>query len=206
MGRAELFKLEHNAIVELCELDLNPIGFNVVQRFHPYDTPNSVTFNGQVYEPLPINMDGFELTSKGLPIPKVTLGNVLGTVSTLIELYDGLQGAKFTRLKTLAQYLGQPSNPSYILGKPDVYYVDRPSEETALSVTFELRSVLEITGLKLPKRWITRNSCTAIFKSAECGYTGANTTCTRDLAGCAVNFGANAILNINAFPGVDLVA
>jgi lambda family phage minor tail protein L len=206
MSRAELFKFQHDAVITLCELDLNPIGFNVVQRFHPYDSGSSVVFNGNTYDSFPIELDGFELTSKGLPIPKVRMGNVLGTISALIEDYDGLQGAKFTKFRTLAQYLGQPTNPNYVIGRPDIYYVDRPSEETTLSVTFELRSVLEINGLRLPKRWITQNSCTAIFKSGECGYTGSNTTCTRDLAGCAANFGANAVLNINAFPGVDLVS
>lgn len=205
MTRADLFKFEHNQIVDLCSLDLNPIGHNLIQRFHPYDSGAVITFNGLIYQPLPLKLDGFELTSRGLPIPKITVGNVLGTISALIEDYDGLQGAKFSRIRTLSQYLDQPPNPNYIIGQPDVFFVDRVSEETALSVTFELRSILEINGRRLPGRWITQNTCTAIFKSGECGYTGSNTSCTRDLQGCSTNFGANAVLNINAFPGVDLV-
>jgi lambda family phage minor tail protein L len=205
MTRADLFKFEHNQVVDLCSLDLNPIGYNLIQRFHPYDSGNSIIFNGLFYESLPLKLEGFELTSKGLPIPKITVGNVLGTISALIEDYDGLQGARFKRIRTLSQYLDQPPNLNYIIGHPDVFFIDRVSEETTLSVTFELRSILEINGRRLPGRWITQNTCTAIFKSGECGYTGSNTSCTRDLQGCSNNFGANAVLNINAFPGVDLV-
>jgi lambda family phage minor tail protein L len=205
MTRADLFKFEHNQIVDLCSLDLNPIGYDIIQLFHPYDSGESIVFNGLHYDPLPVKLEGFELTSKGLPIPKVTVGNVLGTISALIEDYDGLQGAKFSRIRTLSQYLNQSPNPNYIIGNPDIFFVDRVSEETALMVTFELRSLLEINGRRLPGRWITQNTCTAIFKSGECGYTGSNTSCTRDLAGCFANFGAYETLNINAFPGVDLV-
>jgi lambda family phage minor tail protein L len=205
MTRADLFKFEHNQVVDLCSLDLTPIGHNYTQLFHPYNSGGSVTFNDAIYESLPAKLEGFELTSKGLPIPKLTVGNVLGTISTLIEDYDGLQGAKFSRTRTLSQYLSQPANPNYIIGNPDIFFVDRVSEETELQVTFEMRSVLEINGRRLPGRWITQNTCTATFKSGECGYTGSNTSCTRDLQGCATNFGAYEVLNINAFLGVDLV-
>jgi lambda family phage minor tail protein L len=205
VSRTDLYKFEHNQIVDLCELDLNVIGYPILQRFHLYDFGAPVVFNGLTYDPSPIKLEGFELTSKGLPIPKAFTGNVLGTISALIEDCDGLQGAKFSRFRTLSQYLDLTPNPAYIIGRPDIYYIDRVAEETALSVTFELRSVLEINGRRLPGRWITQNTCTAIFKSGECGYTGSNTSCSRDIDGCAANFGANAVLNINAFPGVDLV-
>jgi lambda family phage minor tail protein L len=205
MTRADLFKFEHNQVVDLCSLDLTPIGYSLIQLFHPYDSGGSIAFNGLVYESLPIKLEAFELTSKGLPIPKITVGNVLGTISALIEDYEGLQGAKFSRLRTLSQYLNQPVNPNYIIGRPDIFFVDRVSEETALSVTFELKSPLEINGRRLPGRWITQNTCTAIFKSGECGYTGSNISCTRDLAGCTANFGVYEVLNINTYPGVDLV-
>jgi lambda family phage minor tail protein L len=206
MSRQDLYGFAHDAIIDLLELDFNPLGYNLIQRMHPHEIGQPIIFNGQTYAPVPLKMEGFETSTRGLPTPKIQIGNALGTISALLTQFEGLQGAKFTRFNTLAKYLNLPTNPNYILGDPDVFFVDRASEETRISVTFELRSVFEVNGLNLPRRYITQNNCTALFKSAECGYTGPNTSCTRNLAGCSANFGSNAILNINAFPGVDLIS
>lgn len=201
----DLRSFAHDGIVDLLVLDLTVVGFPVVEYFHPYKTDQVVNFNGNNYRPVPIDMSGFELSSRALPTPKVTIGNALGAISNMIKLYDGLQGAKLSRFKTFIKYLGLPANPAYLLSPPDVYYVDRVAEETRLGVVIELQSVFALNGLKLPGRIITQNTCTAIFKSAECGYIGANTTCSRTLSGCLANFGANSTLPINAFPGVDVL-
>jgi lambda family phage minor tail protein L len=203
-----LFDLEHGAIVTLCQVDTTPAGYTYTLNFHPYNTDQVAVFNGVTYLPMSVEMSGFKSTTNGLPTPRVTIGNAMGTVSQAIANYNGLQGAKFTRFKTLRQFIGLPANPNYIMGHPDIFYIDRVSAESAIGVTFDLKSDQENYGLKLPRQQITKNYCTAQFKSAECGYVGANTICDRTLngaAGCRFNFGANAILNFNGCPEVDYV-
>lgn len=202
--RLELYNLEHDPVISLCQIDMNPVGINYVKNFHPYNTDRVVVFNGVTYEPLPIEMSGFKAISKSLPIPKITIGNAFGTISQAIEQYDGLQGARFTRIKTMRKYLDLPADPAYIMGK-QVFKVDRVSEESAISVTFELTSFLAVAGAKLPGQVMTKRRCTAQYKSAECGSVSTNPTCDRSLTNCALNFPANSPLNFNGCPGIDYV-
>ena len=114
----ELLKSSPYAIIELFELHLSQElhGSNEIVYFHAganeQATTGPVVWQGVEYQPLPIEVDGFEYNGNGqLPRPKVRVSNLLGSISALLlgvnEITPGndLTGAKFIRIRTLSRFL-----------------------------------------------------------------------------------------------------
>lgn len=176
----------HDSIVELFELDLSPITSGVPDN--KFYFTNQTTASGTkirwkatgsgsalvTYEPLPILAEGFEKSTKGqIPQPTLTVANIFGTFTEAVGELDDLVGAKITRRRTLAKYLGdQPGQDLTAEFPPDVFYVERKTAETNQYITFELASPLDLEGLQLPRRVITQNYCLWKYRGAECGYSG----------------------------------
>lgn len=186
---SDLQQIAPSAIIELFELELNTLQHGVADtyRFHAGANLNSngeVVWAGNSYLRFPIEADGFEYSGNGqLPRPKVRVSNIMGTItSLLLSLPEGLEGAKFTRIRTLARYLDGANFPGSInpYGTPDptaefpreIYYVDRKTVETRDVVEFELAAAFDLAGIRAPKRQCIGNICQWKYRSAECGYTG----------------------------------
>jgi lambda family phage minor tail protein L len=203
----DTYSFEHPPIIELYDIDLSVFGEGIY-RFHPYETELSVMYLGNTYSPLPIEVEGFEVTNKGLPTPKITVSNVLGTMSDLIDRFDGLQGAKLIRTKLESHEPPHSYSNSDLVGTPDIYIIDRPTAETKLKVTFELRSIFDLASLKLPRRTIFQSRCSVVYKSSECGYIGSLPSCNRSVDDCLTHFQnmtslPSPVINTASFPGVD---
>jgi len=149
-----------------------------VQRFHAgtNDLDNTnIIWQGNTYQKFPCQAEGFEFdgSSGSIPRPTFTISNILGTITALfatvnaVTANNDLNGAKFTRIRTLARYLDAANftggtNP---FGTPDttqelpqeIYFIDRKVVENREIVQFELASELELINLKLPKRVVTRD-------------------------------------------------
>lgn len=168
----------HDAIIELFELDLEPITGSANDKY--YFTANlmpdntKISWKGQVYEPLPIEAAGFERTTKGqIPTPELTVANVLGTLAAVANTLDDLVGAKVTRRRTLLKYLDGGSSPDPSQEFPDdVFYIERKVAESSITITWQLASKIDLEGLQLPRRIITQNYCLWKYRGNECGYTG----------------------------------
>jgi len=189
-------KTFHDAVVELFEIDLSSLnkpGFTVVTGTLNYYFCNFVvpkptsTQEGaekpiwrrsetsaaeQEYEPIPILASGYERTSKGqIPQPEITVSNVFGALSGLIDSLDDLVGARVFRRRTLGKYLGNFSTKDFDIFFPtDIFYIERKVSENNLSVTFQLASPFDVEGLMLPRRVVTHNHCLWVYRSTECGY------------------------------------
>ena len=169
----------HDAVVELFDIDLSPITndnndiYYFSNQLKPDDT--KIQWQGNIYEPLPLIATGYEKSTAGqIEQPSLTVANVLGTFSELIKDYEDMVGAKVTRRRTLGKYLDGESNADPLQEFPvDIYYIERKSQENALTITWELASILDLEGLKLPRRIITQNLCLWRYRGSECGYTGA---------------------------------
>lgn len=202
---ADILQLQHDSIIELFELDLNPLGFNTFYRFCNYSNElNNVLWQGQPYVPVPIAVSGYEFNGQGqLPRPKLAIGNVGGIVTALTQQFDDLVGARLTRKRTLAKYLdGMPqADPSQFFDD-DIYFIDRKETENELICEFELASSLDMQGVMLPHRVMIANTCIWAYRSAECSYTGALPTCDKTLADCKRHFGQYAELPYGGFPGL----
>jgi len=101
-----------SALIELFQLELNVAQHGVAETyyFHAGTSLNNngdLIWNGQPYMALPIEVEGFEYSGQGtLPRPKMRISNIMGTITALIlTLPEGLEGAKFTRIRTLARFI-----------------------------------------------------------------------------------------------------
>jgi lambda family phage minor tail protein L len=176
----------HEAIVELFELDLEPITEDASDKFYftgdIFPDGRKIVWQGKLYEPFPIAITGFETTTKGtIPQPELAVANVLGTLASAVNSLDDLVGAKITRRRTLGKYLDNGTSPDPSEEFPlDVYYIERKISETNLSITWQLASKIDLEGLQLPRRVITQNYCIWKYRGAECGYSGPPVANDRD--------------------------
>ena len=216
---ADLQQPAPSAIIELFEIELFTAihGENTIYRFH---NGTNATNNGQIvwagngYQRMPIEADGFEYAGTGsLPRPTIRVSNLFGTITTiLLALPNGLEGAKLTRIRTLARYLDAVNFPSGVnpFGTPDstaefpreVFYVSQKIRENRDVVEFECAAAFDLAGVRLPRRQAVANICQWRYRSAECGYTGtsyydvndspaatlANDVCGKRLSSCEKRF------------------
>lgn len=226
---AEIASLTPSALIELFELDLVPLGGPLL-RFHAGTNSlgGAVIWQGNEYTPFPINASGFEVTGRGqIPRPTLAVSNVLGVVTGLVLDYRDMLGAKITRKRTLARYLDAVNFPGGVNPEADpdahlpdeVYTIDRKSSENKVTVQFELAAAFDVAGVQLPRRQIIQNSCSWLYRSADCGYVPgplfnlndepvtnpADDRCGKRLTSCKLRFGANNPLPFGSFPGAGLV-
>jgi phage-related protein len=100
------------ALIELFQLELNVPQHGVAETyyFHAGTSLNNngdLIWAGQPYMALPIEVEGFEYSGQGtLPRPRMRISNIMGTITALIlTLPEGLEGAKFTRIRTLGRFI-----------------------------------------------------------------------------------------------------
>ena len=175
---AELQSLSNKSIIELYSITLVSAlhGSTNVSRFHSgvgMNSNASIIWQGNTYDKVPVIAEGFEYTGKGtLPRPTLTVSNILGTITALMATanattpFNDLQGAKFIRHRTMAQFLDAanfPSNqnpfgtPSSTTELPqEIYFIDRKVVENREIVQFELASVLDLNNIRCPKLQVTR--------------------------------------------------
>lgn len=216
---SDIQQLEPGRLVELFEVDCTSIGGDML-RFHGHLQSASIWWQGNEYKPWPIQATGFEHTSDAQqPEPKLTVGNVNGTISALCVFLSDLAGAKVRRRRTLAKYLdavnfpdGNPTaDPSEEMA-PELWYIEQKSSETNVQVEFTLSSALDFGGQQLPARQIVQ-ICQVDYRGPYCGYTGAAyfdandqpvtdpalDRCSKRISGCECRFGVNEPLSISGF-------
>lgn len=226
----EIQKPETNPYVELYELDLNPIGENQILRWTPNVNENgtSIVFNGNTYVPLDIRVEGIEYSGQGRPpTPKIFLPGTVDALAALINSFNGLSGAKFTRIRTFSQWLGAVANPQSL--RNDVFIVDRIANQNKYTIEIELTSVIDQTNSQLPKRTLNSDYCPWVYRKRvngqfvyhptdkACPYSGTTyydennvltvnpdlDKCSKNLQGCRVRFGNDAVLPFGGFPGTS---
>ena len=175
---SELQSISPSAIIELFTIELNTAlhGTNTIYRFHNganLKANGEVVWSGNSYLRFPIQCSGFEFGSTGtLPRPTITVSNILGTITAILNdinqntVGNDLNGAKFTRIRTLARFLDAVNfdNNTNPFGTPDptaefpkeIYFLDRKATENRDYVTWEAQSALDLVNVKLPKRIATR--------------------------------------------------
>jgi len=214
-----LQEIAPGAIIELFELELNAAqhGVNETYRFHAgvnADSNQNIVWAGEEYLRFPIEAEGFEYSGQGqLPRPKLRVSNIFGTITALLlTLPSGIEGAKVTRIRTLARYIDGVNFPGGTnpYGTPDptaefpreVFYIDRKAVETRDVIEFELAAVFDLIGVRAPKRQCVSNICQWEYRGPECGYTGnayfntndqpvptlAADACGKQLSSCELRF------------------
>jgi len=172
----ELHSLEPSAIIELFQLHLTAAvnGVDTVYYFHAgtNQVSEAIVFDGDTYSAVPIEVDGFEVTTKGtLPRPSMKIANVDGAITALLNAYNPLR-AEVRRIRTCKKFLDgeAAADPTAVFNGGYVsWYIDRVATENPQVVEFELVGKLDLTNLRLPARQVVEH-CPWIYKGAECGY------------------------------------
>ena len=107
--KRELHSLEPSAIIELFQLHLTAAvnGVDLVYYYHAgtNELSQDLVFGGITYSPVPIEVDGFEVTTKGtLPRPRMKIANANGAISALLLSYNPLH-AEVRRIRTCKKFL-----------------------------------------------------------------------------------------------------
>lgn len=223
---SEIQSLSPSAMVELFVLDLSRYG-QPMAYFHAGTNAlqQPVVWQGQTYLPLPIEGEGFDVTSKGaLPRPKLRVANINGLFSAEVVAHDDLVGCKVTRKRTFAKYLDAVNFPGGVNPEADpnqhfaddIWFVEQKTSEDRYVIEWVLASAFDLSGVQLPYRQVIQNSCPWRYRGAECGYTGAhmdkndapstadNDICSKRLASCVARFtvgGVTRDLPFGGFPG-----
>jgi lambda family phage minor tail protein L len=186
---SDLQAIAPSAVIELFQLDLNAAQHGADETYYFHAGVNAtnnadIIWNSQAYVAFPIEATDFEYTGTGsLPRPKLRISNIFGTITGLIlSLPNGLEGAKVTRIRTLARYIDGVNFPGGTnpYGTPDptaefpreIYYIDRKAGENRDLIEFELAAAFDLVGVRAPKRQCVSNVCQWIYRGSECGYAG----------------------------------
>jgi phage-related protein len=127
----ELLRLAPTAIIDLFEIQLTQAvnGVNDTLRYHPgkngltedikfgvYPAGHAQAGNQIEYPAVPVEVDGFEFSSKGtLPRPTLRVANVNNAITSLILLYNPL-AAEVKRIRTFAKFINTTNfdtNPAF---------------------------------------------------------------------------------------------
>jgi lambda family phage minor tail protein L len=233
--RSDVTQLGALEMVEMFIWDATAIGGGIL-RWHPGTTVDTdgkpigvggpIIWQGQTYEPMPIEATGFEVSSTGkLPRPTLRAANIGGELGNYLRsISDGLN-AKVTRKRTLGKYLdaanfpnGNPYANSATSFPDEVFYVARKANENPVFVEIELAVKFDVQGVQLPRRQVIAGVCQWVYRSAECSYAGppvqdidgnpttdpAKDQCRKTISACEARFGTG-ILRTSAFPASLLV-
>lgn len=230
----ELHSLEPSAIIELFQLHLTAAvnGVDTVYYFHAgtNQVSEAIVFDGDTYSAVPIEVDGFEVTTKGtLPRPSMKIANANGAITALLNAYNPLR-AEVRRIRTCKKFLDgeAAADPTAVFnGGFESWYIDRVATENPQVVEFELVGKLDLTNLRLPARQVVEH-CPWIYKGAECGYVPkkgrtfdlnneptdlAGDQCAKNLKACELRFPKGdpcgigpdgKLLPFGGFPGARL--
>ena len=161
---------------------------------------SEIQWQGKIYYPAPIDATGFENSSKGtLPTPILSISSQSKEGMEQISLlkyqllkFGDIIGAKVTRHRTFAKYLDWNNfkfNPDTAKLSPnaqelpqgyepdpnaelplDIYYVERKTAENKSTIQYQLSSVLDLEGTKIPRRIIIADKCNWQYRGPGCWY------------------------------------
>ena len=202
----QLLSLTPDTLIELYEIDFSNLqmnfemlsdqhginmGADAIYRFCPMiNSTNPIFWQGNGYQPLPIEMEGFEHQADGrLPRPKLKVANPEGLLSVIVHSNNDFANCKVTRKRTYARFLDDENFQNRNLnadGKnpfgasdpdshypDDVFFINRKVSENKEFIEFELVSALELEGAEVPARIMLSNYCPWKYRcSVGCGYKG----------------------------------
>jgi len=144
-------------------------------RFRDKANPHTV----RDYEPLPIMIDGLELSADGASArPSVTIANIGTLFSSQLEGFknDDLIGQRLIRRQTLVKYLFDNNSASPpIEFRTQEYIIDRISAEDGISVTFEVAAPFDLETVQLPRRVVVGKFCSWKYQGHDAGKGGGCT-------------------------------
>jgi len=209
-----LQEINPGSIIELFTIELNTAlhGSNTIYRFHNganMDADGEVVWAGNSYLRFPIECTGFEFGSTGtLPRPRISISNIFGTITAIMQdintttVGNDLNGAKFTRIRTLARFLDAVNFAPETVTSTSTTTVADPADGETVTYTVTVHNpgsgnIFRINGVNNPVITMKRGS-TYIFDQSDASNSGhplaiksdAGGSQTTTVVGTAGNAGA----------------
>jgi len=183
-----LQSINPGSIIELFTIQLSTAlhGSNTLYRFHNGANLNAngeVVWAGNSYLRFPIECTGFEFGSTGtLPRPKISISNIFGTMTAIMQdvntttIGNDLNGAKFTRIRTLARFLDAVNFAPTTTTTTSTSTVADPSDGETVTYTVTVQNVggvniFLLNGVNNPVITMKRGS-TYIFDQSDSSNSG----------------------------------
>jgi len=161
----------------LFEIDATEWGQGYLRFYAGDEGGSSVSFAGQVFQPMPLNSEGWSKGVVGaLPRPTFTIINNRGILTPIVRASDGFKTAPFRRLETYEIYMdylpnGDP-NPDAdgTQHNPIEYYeINRISFEGDRDgvdvIQWELITPIDRPNAKIPRVVIVREHCQHSYRT-----------------------------------------
>ena len=179
-----LQEINPGAVIELFTLQLDATlhGSTTIYRFHNGSNLNAngeIVWAGNTYLRFPIICEGFEFTGTGtLPRPTISVSNIFGTLTAIMQnvnqttVGNDLNGAKLTRIRTLARFLDAVNFAPTATTTPSTQTVADPSDAETVTYTVTVvqdsggANVFAINGVQKPVITMKRGS-TYIFNQSH---------------------------------------
>jgi len=222
--KSDVQKASPGEYVILFDLDATALGGGIHYFTQSCYEAAPVVFRNITYTPIDIEAEGFETTAKGtLPRPKLRISNVTKALLAAVVSWDDLRCAELTRWRTFRHYL--PLGSPLDCFPPDVFRIERKTAQNKRYIEWELASLMDFTGRKLPRGQMLRDYCDHAYRrwtgaefdyaKASCPYSGEScfdalgqaTTpdldrCGKRLSDCKLRFTGKTPLPTRAFPGL----
>jgi len=183
-----LQEINPGSIIELFTIELNTAlhGSNTIYRFHNGANMNAngeVVWAGNSYLRFPIECTGFEFGSTGtLPRPRISISNIFGTITAIMQdintttVGNDLNGAKFTRIRTLARFLDAVNFAPETVTSTSTTTVADPADGETVTYTVTVHNpgsgnIFRINGVNNPVITMKRGS-TYIFNQSHSSNVG----------------------------------
>ena len=183
-----LQSINPGSIIELFTIQLSTAlhGSNTLYRFHNGANLNAngeVVWAGNSYLRFPIECSGFEFGSTGtLPRPKISISNIFGTMTAIMQdvnqttVGNDLNGAKFTRIRTLARFLDAVNFAPTTTTTTSTSTVADPADGETVTYTVTVQNVggvniFLLNGVNNPVITMKRGS-TYIFDQSDSSNSG----------------------------------
>jgi len=192
-----------------------------------------IRWRGNEYLPRPVGAEGFEITANGsLPRPTFRMSNVLGEGSSLLKNLGDLSGVEVTRWVTFHRFLDDGPTPDRDAHLPkEIYVIDQKATHNRQFIEWQLASILDQQGVRLPSRQVLRSACQLVYRhwdraagrfeygNVTCPYTGSayftekdeattdplEDKCSQTLRGCLRRFGGQKRTPFGGFPGAGRI-
>jgi lambda family phage minor tail protein L len=180
LNYSSLAQLNHgfdDTPVDLYELDLSNWGITTPERYSNQVWPDNTLIKrgGAEYMAIAAQLSGVQSSTDPTLQAKLLLGNVDGLISTKLENYDDLRGARIKWIQTKAKHLDQGSDPdpeAYL--KQATFTVSSLALENDLVVELNLSYGEDLVNLVLPQQFLSATVCVHFYREGpdQCPYNG----------------------------------
>ena len=177
--------IDSTTILEKNKEENQPIFLYIIENYNgasanlyytAYDV--NVVYNGNTYIRFPISHAPVSENAEGIiDAVEITIANVSLVIQEYLEIYKW----KGLKVRIVEVWTNQLSDPDAYL--ESIFYIDKFRTD-ARNAYFTCTSKFDALDVYLPREVYLRHHCQLEFKSAECGYSGGETTCNLTKARC----------------------